>query len=29
MQHVHTSTTEIYEGVATDADAARYFAIMP
>lgn len=29
MQHVHTSTTEIYEGVATAADAARYFAILP
>lgn len=29
MQHLHTSTTEIYEGVATEADARRYFAIMP
>lgn len=29
MQHVHTSTTEIYEGVAKEADAKRYFEILP
>jgi site-specific recombinase XerD len=29
MQHKHLSTTEIYEGVATEANAERYFAITP
>jgi site-specific recombinase XerD len=29
MQHRHTTTTEIYEGVAKEADAAVYFGIMP
>jgi site-specific recombinase XerC len=29
MQHRHTSTTEIYEGVANEADAAIYFGIVP
>jgi site-specific recombinase XerD len=29
MQHRHGSTTEIYEGVATEADALVYFGIVP
>lgn len=29
MQHRHTTTTEIYEGVAKEADAAVYFGIVP
>lgn len=29
MQHKHTSTTEIYEGVATESDAKLYLAITP
>lgn len=29
MQHRHMTTTEIYEGVATNADAGKYFAITP
>jgi len=29
MQHQHTATTQIYEGVASEADAKRYFAITP
>lgn len=29
MQHKHTSTTEIYEGVATSADAVLYFSLTP
>jgi site-specific recombinase XerD len=29
MQHTNTKTTEIYEGVATEADAKAFFAIMP
>lgn len=29
MQHTHTATTEIYEGVATEADARLYLAITP
>lgn len=29
MQHKHTSTTEIYEGVASEADAKLYLAITP
>lgn len=29
MQHRHGSTTEIYEGVATEADALAYFGITP
>ena len=29
MQYVHTSTTEIYEGVAKEADAKKYFGIVP
>lgn len=29
MQHRNTQTTAIYEGVAAEADAKRYFAILP
>jgi site-specific recombinase XerD len=29
MQHTHTTTTEIYEGVADEADGLLYFAITP
>lgn len=29
MQHTNTKTTEIYEGVATEADAKKFFAILP
>lgn len=29
MQHKHTSTTEIYEGMADEADGREYFAIAP
>jgi site-specific recombinase XerD len=29
MQHQHTSTTEVYEGVATEADAKAFFSIKP
>jgi site-specific recombinase XerD len=29
MQHTNTKTTEVYEGVATEADAKKFFSILP